>query len=261
MEHDDHHWKRFTRNCNLLVLITGMSSAPQTLSRVKPFSELEVIRKPLLYCGLLSTVWYILINIFIPLQDPSYSIRSQTVSELSAIDAPTRDLWITLCFPYTILLVAMGFGIWLTARDNRKLRIVGIVLIIDAIFGAFWPPMHLREVIAVGNGTLSDTLHVVWAYVHLVFILVAMGFAAWALNRSFRIYTIVTVLIFLVFGFLTSVEAPGISRNEPTPNIGIWERVNMLAYMLWIAVLGLVLARIFNRHSTSPAHNTLSGKK
>src|SRR5688500_12375655 len=125
-----------------------MAIVPPTYLQTKPFSRLHEFRKPLLYCGLLSTTWYILINIFVPLQYPGYSIQSQTVSELSAIDAPTRGTWIALCIPYTLLLLAFGLGVLQSLHDNWKLRIVGIVLIIDTIFTAFWPPMHQREVIA-----------------------------------------------------------------------------------------------------------------
>src|SRR5688572_27083145 len=103
--------------------------------------------------------------------------------------------------------------------------------------------MHQREVIAAGQGTLTDSLHLVWVYIHLFFLLVAMGLAASALNRSFRLYSIFTLILFLVFGALTSMEAPGVERNEPTLDLGAWERINMLAYVMWIGVLGIVFAK------------------
>jgi len=62
-----------------------------------------------------------------------------------------------------------------------------------------------------------------------------------ALDRSFRIYTIVTFLIFITFGALIGVEAPGIPENLPTPRIGIWERINIGAFMFWVIVFAIVL--------------------
>ena len=90
-------------------------------------------RKILLTCGILAMLWYIVVNIIIPPLYPGYEIRSQTVSELSAIDAPTQALWFWLCLPYTPLFIAFGFGIWLSANGNRKLQIVAATIIFDAI--------------------------------------------------------------------------------------------------------------------------------
>lgn len=197
----------------------------------------------LLYCGIISIVWYVAINIIIPLQYAGYSIASQTVSELSAIDAPTRSLWLILCIPFSILTIAFGFGVWSSAGDNKKLRTVAGVIIFDAIIGVFWAPMHQRQVIAAGGGTLSDILHIVWTVIHMVFMLLMIGYAAAALGKNFRIYSIATVLVFIVFGILTSIESKGISDGTPTPLIGIWERINMGAYMLWVAVFAITLLK------------------
>ena len=201
------------------------------------------LQKFLLFCGILSTLWYFIINVIVPYQYPGYNIASQTVSELSAVDTPTRSLWVLLCIPYSLLLIAFGWGIWLSSAHSKKLRFVAALIIFDAAFGFFWPPMHQREVIAAGGGTLTDTLHLVWTFIHLVFMLLMIGFAAAALGKAFRIYSIATVVVFIVFGILTTQESPGIEAGRPTPYIGIWERVNMGAYMLWIVVFAMVLMK------------------
>jgi hypothetical protein len=201
------------------------------------------LKKILLICGMMSSAWYFAINIIVPLQYEGYHIASQTVSELSAVDAPTRMLWMTLCIFYTLLMIAFGSGIWLTAEGNKKLRFVAVVIIFDALFGSFWPPMHQRESLAAGGGTLTDDLHILWTFVHLVLILLMIGFGASALSKGFRIYSLATILIFLVFGTLTAMESPGIEANKPTPYIGIWERINMGAYMLWIVIFAIMLLR------------------
>ncbi len=126
-----------------------------------------MVRKGLLICGILSMLWYVAINILVPTQYPGYHIASQTVSELSAIDAPTRTLWFVLCIFYSLLFIGFGSGIWVSAQGNRKLRFVAAVVLFDAVLGFFWPPMHQREILAAGGGTLTDTLHLVWAFIHL----------------------------------------------------------------------------------------------
>lgn len=79
-------------------------------------------RKFLLSCGIVSSMLYMGMNIFVPRLFDGYSPVSQTVSELSAIDAPTRQLWVLLAMLYILLFAAFGWGVWKSASGNRKLR-------------------------------------------------------------------------------------------------------------------------------------------
>lgn len=204
-----------------------------------------MLRKILLICGIIASLHYIAINIFVPAQFPGYSIASQTVSELSAVGAPTRTLWILLCIPYTLLMIAFAWGVWKSAGGNRPLRIAGGLLIAYAAIGILWPfaPMHLRETLAAGGETFSDTMHIALGIVTEIIFLLALGFTAAALGKQFRLYSIATLVILLVFGVLTFLEAPHVAENRPTPLIGVWERINIGVFLLWVVVLGIVLLR------------------
>jgi hypothetical protein len=201
------------------------------------------IRKALLICGILSSLLYVAINIIVALQWKEYSSASQTVSELSAIGAPTRKLWMVLCTPYTLLILAFSWGVWKSAVGNRSLRIAGGLLLAYGALGIFWPfaPMHLRETLAAGRGNLSDTMHITLGVVTEVIYLLALGFAAVAMGIRFRLYSIATFLILLVFGILTFLDAPGIATNQPTPLIGVWERINIGIFLLWVVVLAITI--------------------
>ena len=83
-----------------------------------------MLRKVLLIFGILSSLLYVAMNVFVPMQLEGYSSAAQTVSELSAIGAPTRWLWLLLVIPYTLLLVAFGWGVRLSAGRSRALRAV-----------------------------------------------------------------------------------------------------------------------------------------
>ena len=214
-----------------------------------------MVRKSLLICGILSMVWYVAINVIVPMQYPGYDIASQTVSELSAIDAPTRTFWFVLCIFYSLLFIAFGSGIWLSANGNRKLKFVAMVIIADAVIGFFWPPMHRREIIAAGGGTLTDTLHLVWAFVHFILMLLMIGFGAAALGKGFRILSVVIVLVFIVFGTLTAIESRGIDANLPTPYVGIWERINIGAYMLWVVIFAIILMKKAEKAAPQNSHS------
>jgi hypothetical protein len=52
-----------------------------------------MMRKVLLICGIASSLLYVAMTIVIAMLWKAYSSASQTISELSAIDAPTRSLW------------------------------------------------------------------------------------------------------------------------------------------------------------------------
>lgn len=221
----------------LPVIVGALAALPLIPSDYK--------QKALLYCGILSSVLYFVINIIVPLQWKGYSLSSNVPSELSAIGAPTRMLWSVLAAPYTFLVLAFAWGVWKAAGENRRLCIAGKLLIAYGALGFLWPfaPMHLRETLAAGGSTISDTMHLALGAATEIIYLLALGFAAAALGRKFRIYSIVTFMLLFAFGVLTFRDAPGIGRNEPTPFVGLWERINIGLFLVWIVVLAIVLLR------------------
>jgi cytochrome c biogenesis protein CcdA len=103
--------------------------------------------------------------------------------------------------------------------------------------------MHQRAVLAAGGATLSDTMHVVLAAVTVFLMFLAIGFGASAFGQPFRVYSIATIVLLVVFGALTFMEAPRLQANLPTPWIGLWERINISVFLLWIVVLAAALLR------------------
>lgn len=218
-----------------------------------------MVRKVLLFCGILSSLLYVAMNIVGAMRFEGYSSISQTISELSAIGASTRPLWISLGIAYDVLIIAFAWGVWRTASGSRALRAMGGLLLAYGVIGFAWPfaPMHLREALAAGGGTIEDTMHIILGMVTVFFALVAIGFGAAAFGRRFRLYSIATILILLVFGALTGLDGPRIAANLPTPWVGLWERIDIAAFMLWFVVLAIVLLRA---RATVPQDN-LAGEK
>jgi hypothetical protein len=91
--------------------------------------------------------------------------------------------------------------------------------------------------------SLTDTLHIVWTAAWLAVMLTVMGLAAKVLGRWFRVYTLATLAGFVGFGILTSIEGAHLAAGLPTDYLGLWERINMGAGMLWILVLAATLLR------------------
>lgn len=203
----------------------------------------SALQKGLLICGIASSLWYVAINIIVPALDEHYVIMSTTVSELSAIGAPTRITWVLLAIFYPLLFMAFGWGVIRTAGNDRRLKLAGSLIIAYSILNFYWPPMHQREVIGAGGGTFTDTLHIAWAMITVAFMLALMTIGAAAMKKRFRYMTAVLIAVLLVFGLLTGSESPGIEANTPTPYIGLWERINIAAFMFWIILFAGALLR------------------
>lgn len=204
--------------------------------------------KVLLLCGVFSSVLYLALNIVCPILYTGYSWTSQTVSELSAIGAPTRPLWFSGALIYSFLVAMFSWGILNVSRGNRSLRVVGFVLLADAIIGLFWPPMHQRSALAMGEKSLTDTLHIVFTMITVPLMILAIVFGAASLGKRFKTYSIITLAILLIAGIFTGIEAPNVDKGLPTPWIGVWERINIGVYMLWVSVLSVILWRQENNY-------------
>ena len=191
-------------------------------------------------------------TLFVGLLWEGYSVISRVPSELSAIGTPTRLLWMVLGAVYGVLMVAFGWIVWKSAPPTRALRVVGALLMAHTVFGQFWPPMHQRAVLAAGGGTLTDTLHLVWAAISGLFFMLIVGFGAAGLGKRFRAYSLVTMVIVLACGAVTGTYASRIQADLPTPWVGVWERISIASYMGWIAVLAAALLRTGTRRLRPP---------
>jgi hypothetical protein len=211
----------------------------ETIISTSPAISHGRVDRMLLACGVTSSLLYILMNIFIPMGFDGYSYLSQTVSELSAINAPTRTIWVFFGSIWVTLVAVFGIGVLRSARINRRLRILGWIIVAYAIVNVYWPPMHLRG----EERSLTDTLHIVWTMMTVPLMILMMGIGATAFGRSFRLYSIFTLATLLGFGYLTGMDAPNLNKNLPTPWLGVWERIMIAAFMLWFLTLALRIMR------------------
>ena len=206
-----------------------------------------MLRKILLGCGIVSSVLYVVSDVIGALRYPGYSYADQEFSELTAQGSPVRSLMIALNeIPYTLLALAFAVGIWESAGRSRTGRITAAMLIGYALTGmvtGVFFPMKPREALAAGEGTLRNAMHPPGTIVMSLFIVLAMGFGATLLGKRLRYYSYGTIAILVVFGVLASLQAGKMQANRPAPWMGIEERINIYATMLWVAVLAIGLLR------------------
>jgi Protein of unknown function (DUF998) len=214
--------------------------------------------KVLLVGGVLSSLLYVIgIDVIAALAYPDYhNYADQMVSELFAVGAPTRTLMVWLSIPYNVLVFALAVGVWVSAGRKRATRFTAAALVgygAVSTAGLLLFPMDVRGTVE----SQRDALHIIATIVMSMFIVAVMAFGAFAHGTRFRLYsfaTIATVIVFGVWAGLLARPMPG-----PTPWLGLVERVNIYATMLWVAVLAVCFLRVQDRAGIRPIATTSAG--
>ena len=196
-------------------------------------------QKILLGCGILSSVLYFAGDVVMSLTYEGYSYLHQTVSELNAIGAPTRGLSIVFGLAGYVLLIFFGVGIWMSSAGNRRLRVAGGVLVVLGVSGLWGVPFASMQM----RGTAQEGLHLFSGIMGVLLLVTGIGFAAAAFDRPFRLYSIATILVMLVFAGWAGMDAGRIEAGLATPWVGFKERISFYSWHLWFIVLALILFR------------------
>jgi hypothetical protein len=224
--------------------MTPTLTAPTTPMRASTPSSLRTVW---LACGILSSLLYVGVDIFAAGQWEGYSYTAQAFSELTAIEAPTRPLMVFAnAIPYSLLVVAFAVGVWASAGRSRALCVTAGLLVAYAVAGFIGGvvfPMHARG--TQTTMTLTDTMHIVFTTAGLLFMLLFIGFGAAAFGKRFRIYSIWTIVLLVLGGAYSYWAAfSQMAADLPTPGMGVMERINIYATMLWVGVLAAALLRV-----------------
>jgi hypothetical protein len=203
------------------------------------------VEKALLACGVLYALLYAVANdVVAASRYAGYSRMAQAVSELSAVGAPTRAFLTGMLPVWAALLVAFGVGVWMSAGERRALHVTGGSLMAAGIVGLLWArfPMTSRaDMVQAAVIPINDAGHIALTAVTGLLILAMTLFSAWAFGRGFRFYSLATAAVVLIFGGLTGVQATKLATGEPTPWLGLFERVSIGAWLLWLVVLAVEL--------------------
>jgi Protein of unknown function (DUF998) len=232
-----------------------MATLPHTFSK----KYVNVTERVLLSCGIVSSLFYAAMDVIGGTRWQSYSWISEEFSRLSAIGAPSRPVILALSPIYSLLVVAFGLGVWRSAGRRRALRVVGGALVVYAVVSWLWPQFFPEDLTAPVSA-LTNTMHIILAGVTVFSWMLILGFGATAFGKGFRLYSIVTLLIVLVFGgALTSMQAAAMAAGQPTW-IGLTERINIYSFMLWVIVLAIGLLRA-QRTAVQDHHNRSRGER
>ena len=198
------------------------------------------VRRRLLACGLWASLLYVATDLMAASWYAGYSITGQNYSELLASGAPTRSPMILVSIAYNLLVASFAAGVWASARPKRTARITGAVMTGYAALSLVTPlffQMDLRGAALTSRGSLHAPMTAVMS----LFILLSMGFGAFLLGKRFRLYSFATIAVVILFGVITGLQAPRLEAGLSTPWMGLTERVNIYATMIWFAALAIGL--------------------
>jgi len=192
----------------------------------------DALRLTLLAAGPLSSLLYVVVTDGIAAsQWAGYRRTEQMVSELFAIGSPGYPITAPFTWLYTVLFTAFGLGVWNSVRGNHALRIGAGLLIAYGLWNIMGALFPLR----IGDGS-SVPMHILATNVQLALMVAAMCFVAAGFHGPMRVYSIISLAASALLGMVAFMAAPG-----PNLVLGIGERISIGAFLLWVAVLAVVL--------------------
>ena len=221
--------------------MTSIGMHPNAAAEHRPRTS-DGVRTALLACGVVSSLLYATIDLLAGRNYEGYSFYSQTISELAAVGAPKPPFLAPLFLIYCVLMMAFAIAVlWEGVRRSNRLKTVGALLLAYMLVGSGTAlfPMHVR-----GTATFADDLpHIVAGLSATTVILVTMGFGSVALGRRFRNFSWTTFATLIAFGALTAPFGVKLAAGEPTPGMGLVERVAYYSILVWVAGLSVSLLR------------------
>ena len=204
--------------------------------------NLAPTQRLLLLCGVVSPALYAVADAVAGWSWAEYSFRDFTISELGAIGAPTRPLFSSILLLVYVLMLGFGVGVWRVGAHWRSIRFAGGFLIAFGLLALTVGQFAAMQPRGVEQGT-SGALHLIEGAVAMVLVLSAMVSEATALGVRFRSYTVAMIVIMLVFGMWSGLDAPRVEAGLDTPWLGVKERIFWYSYELWFAVFAVALLR------------------
>lgn len=202
----------------------------------------EVLIKILLICGIISSIIYFTVDLVAAtVLYEGYDYTAQQQSELSAIGAPTRLLWLAMTIVYDSLIIAFSIGLWLAAGEKRSVRITSILLVIYSIIGIIFIFFPMNQ---PGTGAAeSDFGHLIVVILQLITMFLFLSVGSSNSGKNFQIYSIFTIIAMLVSGVIVFTQVDAIAAGEKVQLLGLIERVSIFLPVLWILVLAYIYLR------------------
>ncbi len=204
-------------------------------------------KKLLFYGGILGPIVFLLNDIIGSIITQGYSPIINAVSELTQAGSKNTYLLSSLFVISAIMLVIFGIGVitYYKFEQSKLIFLGGIFIMILGIFSALSGsifPMDPFTAIPM-PGTFPGTMHIILTGLNIILIVLAIPMIGIGLYsekqwKSFRLYSIITLIIMASFGGLTSV----LMMNN-IELLGLFERISIYAYQSWIFILAFLFIK------------------
>jgi len=190
--------------------------------------------------GLFGVATYLAATALGGLLHPGYSHVRDAISELTASQAAHRGVLGVLYVAYNLLLVAFAWQLSRAWPASRLLRVTFALVVVVSAAGiaqvtAFpqdstGTPATRAGAAHIALAALSALLCVVTAVIY------GIAFRKMYLPRSVWLPAFAVAALLLVMGPIAAVNIGG-------PRMGLFERFTIGAYLVWVALTSLLLAR------------------
>jgi len=201
-------------------------------------------RRFLFYGGILGPVAYLLVDIIGGIITPGYSYVVNAVSELIQAGSEHTLLLSPIMFISAVMGVLFGIGIVsnFKYRQSKLLFIGGTLIVISGIMTSFTASVFPQDPIG-GDTTFAGTMHLILVGISAVLTIPGMLTIGIGLYRekqwkSFRLYSIIAVVIMTIFGVLSPLLI--MSDIELA---GLFERIVVYGYWSWVFVLAILFIK------------------
>jgi len=201
-------------------------------------------KKLLYYGGIFGPIVFLLNDIIGSIITDNYSPIINAVSELTQAGSENAILLSSLFIIAALSLMFFGIGIstHYNFHHSKLLFFGGIFIMILGIFSALSGSIFPMDPFG-GEASFAGNMHIILTGLNIVMVVLAIPMIGIGLNRekqwkSFRLYSISTVFIMVIFGASTSL----LLMNE-IEMLGLFERITIYSYQLWIFVLAYLLIK------------------
>ena len=191
-----------------------------------------------LVCGILASAAYLIADVGGGLRWPGYSFLDYSISEIAALDTPSRPFAVKVFALHGVLLAAFVAGVLrgpYPRAAKHAAAFLGLIAVIGAIAAFF--PIRQRGVALSRN----EEIHMLLTLASVLCIVAAMITGGQSSGRGFRRFSKATIVMTLFFGAMAGSYAPQLSAGTPTPWLGVVERLSVYSYLLWIAAFANML--------------------
>ena len=172
-----------------------------------------------------------------------YSHLYNSISELTASNVPRIPVIFGLFFLYNAFLILFGVGLWsrfATGPDTR-MRVVSVILMVLGVLGIAL--LYYVQDPRTGPVTFKGTMHIILAAACSILSMVAivlggLSFRKSPETRKLAAYSFISFAVVFVTGGITAIST---ANNSPLG--GLFERLTIGAFLQWIFVISVVLAK------------------